>query len=399
MSRSLPHGLYSLLLVFLAASGWFASLWQGDGCNYAIVTGPIVDQLERSLYSTNNANANSNLNSNADGSANLNTNTNANANLNTNANNANLNTNAISNPITTLELGFDSYRELPNLVSIDLATEPPIGGDGISNDYYNNATSSSSIFTNITSSVSNVTDSYLRPWSADARSHHKPKASCIDYPEEVTLGIVDTSWTTSRSFAFFGLVLGGTGTSFLCCSLCFVFSKVTWRWTGYGLLLAALCQALSLVAWFSTQLCSWNSCGWSLGSVSDLVALWVWALTGLMVVCHYPVSVSDEARSVSVAVSVAVSAKGGTQTQRTARTRTRMRMRRTVSKQHLHQKLSQDHDDENEDEPTVVIEHELRRQGSGESQDTYDDVDIDGDGDVNININGENRRYPLAEIA
>jgi len=53
-------------------------------------------------------------------------------------------------------------------------------------------------------------------------------------------------------------------------------------------LLASILQTLSLVAWFSTQLCSWNHCGWSLGSVSDLCAAGIWFLTGLIVVCHYP---------------------------------------------------------------------------------------------------------------
>jgi len=43
-----------------------------------------------------------------------------------------------------------------------------------------------------------------------------------------------------------------------------------------------------LVAWFQTQLCSWNQCGWSLGSISDVCALSIWALAGIMIVCHYP---------------------------------------------------------------------------------------------------------------
>ena len=221
MARSLPHGLYSLLLVVLSATGWSASLWQGDGCNYAIVSGPIVDQLDPPSQSVN--------------------------------------------PVTTLELGFDSYRELPNVVSIDL-------------DENESGSSLSKSFS--TTQVANATDNLqlLKP----------RRTSCILYPEEVSLGIIDSSWTTSRSFAFFGLVLGGAGTTFLACSICFVFSRVTWRWTGYSLLLAALFQMLSLVAWFRTQLCSWNDCGWSLGSVSDVCALSIWALAGVMIVCHYP---------------------------------------------------------------------------------------------------------------
>lgn len=240
MARSLPHGLYSLLLVFLAATGWSASLWQGDGCNYAIVSGPIVDQLDPYPSSSS------------------------------------------QNPIKTLELGFDSYRELPDLVSIDIQ-QGPAENDG--NFSQNGSSSNSSLSKTILSkSVSNATDNLLLPWS----ERNKNKPDCTDYPEEVTLGIVDSKWTTSRSFAFLGLVTGGAGTTFLCCSLCFVFSRVTWRWTGYALLLAAFCQVLSLVAWFSTQMCSWNDCGWSLGSVSDVCAVGVWTITGLMILCHYP---------------------------------------------------------------------------------------------------------------
>lgn len=56
------------------------------------------------------------------------------------------------------------------------------------------------------------------------------------------------------------------------------------------MLLAALFQTLSLVAWFETQLCSWNNCGWSLGSVSDVCAVTIWALDGILILCHYPSS-------------------------------------------------------------------------------------------------------------
>lgn len=225
MARSLPHGLYSLLLVVLAVTGWFFSLWQGDGCNYAIVTGPIVDQLDPSYTD--------------------------------------------QNPITTLELGFDSYRELPNVVDINQNLDSDGGG----------SSESTTSTLSKTFSASNVTTTDLL----------KPRTTkCILYPEEVALGIIDSSWTTSRSFAFLGLVVGGAGTTFFACSLCFVFSRVTWRWTGYALEMAAIFQILSLVTWFQTQLCSWNTCGWSLGSISDVCAVAIWALAGGMILCHYP---------------------------------------------------------------------------------------------------------------
>jgi len=49
---------------------------------------------------------------------------------------------------------------------------------------------------------------------------------------------------------------------------------------------------LSLVAFFRTQLCSWNTCNWSLGSVSDVLALGLWALTGSGILCYYPEPIS-----------------------------------------------------------------------------------------------------------
>eukprot|EP00536_Pseudo-nitzschia_multiseries_P013268 jgi/Psemu1/290758/fgenesh1_pg.554_\ len=208
----------------MAASGWFASLWEGDGCNYALVTGPIVDQLVPSYTS--------------------------------------------HNPITTLQLGFDSYREIPL-------------------SHYNSHGSSSSdtaANSNAPAVVANITmDDLLPDWASKNST-----AGCTEYPEAVTLGIMDSSWNTSRVFAFLGLVLGGGGASFLLCSLCFVFSRVTWRWTAYELLLAAFCQTISLVTWFQTQLCSWNKCGLSKGSISDMVSVGLWTLAGVLMVFHYP---------------------------------------------------------------------------------------------------------------
>jgi len=173
MPRSLPLGSYSLLVVILAVSGWFASLWEGDGCNYALVTGPIVDQLHPSYTS--------------------------------------------QNPITTLQMGFDSYREIP----------PSTNAIPDANAAANAAAAVA---------VANITvDALLPDWASKNGT-----AGCIAYPEAVTLGIMDSSWNTSRVFAFLGLVLGGGGASFLLCSFCFVFSRVTWRWTAYELLLAGL---------------------------------------------------------------------------------------------------------------------------------------------------------------
>mmetsp|Transcript_19485 Transcript_19485/g.54298 ORF Transcript_19485/g.54298 Transcript_19485/m.54298 type:complete len:311 (-) Transcript_19485:2024-2956(-) len=224
MPRSLPHGPYSLLVVLTATLGWFASLWEGDGCNYALVMGPFVDQLVPSYTS--------------------------------------------HNPVTMLQLGFDSYREIPPT-------------------QYNSHSSPSSDTTensNAPSIATNITmDDLLPDWASKNST-----AGCIDYPEAVTLGIMDSSWNTSRVFAFLGLVLGGGGASFLMCSLCFVFSRVTWKWTAYELLLAGFCQTISLVTWFQTQLCSWNNCGLSKGSISDMVSVGLWTLAGVLMVLNYP---------------------------------------------------------------------------------------------------------------
>jgi len=254
MRPILPHGGYSLLVVFIATSGWMASLWEGDGCNYALVSGPIVDQLDPSYTSYN--------------------------------------------PITSLQFGFDSYREvLPSLSKSSTSwSSTQQQQDYTYNDDYKSvaeggsettiyqqqdAETGTTINTN-TNTSSVVADILLPNWSRNRT------LGCTEYPSEVVLGIMDSSWNTARTFAFLGLVLGGAGTSFLFCSLCFVFSKVTWRWTGYELLLASLCQIVSLCTWFTTQLCAWNTCQLSRGSKSDIAAVVLWTISGLMVVLNYP---------------------------------------------------------------------------------------------------------------
>jgi hypothetical protein len=46
---TLPHGFYSLGITLLAVLGWFFSLFQ-DGCDYAKVSGPILQQLASSRF-------------------------------------------------------------------------------------------------------------------------------------------------------------------------------------------------------------------------------------------------------------------------------------------------------------------------------------------------------------
>jgi len=259
MRPILPHGGYSLLVVFIATSGWMASLWEGDGCNYALVSGPIVDQLDPSYTSYN--------------------------------------------PITSLQFGFDSYREvLPPSSSSKSSTfwsssqqqqqdynyddnykSIAEGGSETTIDHQQETETGTTINANTNTNTSSVVADILLPnWSKNRT------LGCTEYPSEVILGIMDSSWNTARTFAFLGLVLGGAGTSFLFCSICFVFSKVTWRWTGYELLLASLCQIVSLCTWFTTQLCSWNTCELSRGSKSDIAAVVLWTISGLMVVFNYP---------------------------------------------------------------------------------------------------------------
>ena len=256
MTRSIPHGFYSLFVVILALSGWFASLWQGDGCNYALVNGPIVDQL--GAYT--------------------------------------------STPYTTtIELGFDSYRSImSNAMSIGEGQEESPTDGAIADEPYADAPGIDPYPPTDLGMVMVPNTTTIDIQQPQEEEQQYIKSRCFDYPEEVTDGIVDSSWTTSRSFAFLGLVVGGGGTTFLICSLCFVFSRVTWRWTGYGLLLAAFCQAISLVTWFGIQLCSWNECGWSRGSVSDALAVAIWALTGGLVLLHYPSTTSEATTTTSV---------------------------------------------------------------------------------------------------
>ena len=206
-----------------------ASLWEGDTCNYALVSGPIVDQLDPSYTNYN--------------------------------------------PITSLQFGFDSYREVAGQSPTTTATTTLDTTIDNSNQESQDKTNTSSVV---------VSDILLPNWSKNRT------LGCIDYPVELTLGLMDESWNTARTFAFIGLVLGGAGASFLFFSTCFVFSKVTWRWTGYALLLASLCQIISLCSWFNSQVCSWNTCKLSRGSKSDIASVLLWTISGLMCVLYYP---------------------------------------------------------------------------------------------------------------
>jgi len=164
-----------------------------------------------------------------------------------------------------MQLGFDSYRKIPEKKNQQ------------SNTDVTNSSTSSFIADN-----ADILPQLLPNWSKNRT------AGCVEYPSEFSAAMVDSSWNTARTLAFLGLVLGGTGTAFLFCSICFVFSKATWRWTGYELLLASLCQTISLSAWFNTQMCSWNTCKFGKGSKADIAAILSWFIGGLMVVCHYP---------------------------------------------------------------------------------------------------------------
>ena len=256
-SVALPHGPYSILVVVLAVSGWLSSLWGGDGCNYALVSGPIVDQLHPSYTK--------------------------------------------ENPVKVLQLGFDSYRE-PVLPAQESASESDSTSESEASKPLANATIGSLLPDWLTSrnkdkASANATEPgevTTGGGSTDAST----AGACTEYPEQVTLGIVDSSWNTARVFCFLGLVLGGGGAAFLACSLCVVFSRVTWRWTAYELLGAGLCQTVSLCGWFRTQLCSWNDCSLSEGSVSDLLATALWVACGLLMVGFYPPASSSHGQAV-----------------------------------------------------------------------------------------------------
>lgn len=198
--RVLPHGWYSVAIATLATAAWLASLFQGS-CNYALVKGPIVQQLDPTFS-------------------------------------------AVQLPF--LQFGLTEFQE-PKLETIDDAA----------------------------ATATAATGNYTIAWWT---------GECQEYPEEQ---LVDTAWTAARTFSFLALVLGGGSTFFLWCSTCFVFSKVTWRWTGYGLLLATICNSLTFV-WFATQLCDWNTCTLSYGAKSDIVAVVLWGISGWMIISKYP---------------------------------------------------------------------------------------------------------------
>ena len=191
--RALPHGSYSLLVVVMSSVGWLSSLFQ-DACDYAIVSGPVVQELHPTFKA--------------------------------------------ESTIPYLEFGMAAYR-LPTL-----------------------------------NSLGNYTDTFT--------------GVCTEYPPDELL---DGRWKFAQISSFIALVLGGASSLFIWCSTCFIFSRVTWKWTGYSLIVASICQSLVYI-WFTTQMCTWNTCSLSFGSQTDIIAVVCWFLAGLLVVCKYPVPYS-----------------------------------------------------------------------------------------------------------
>ncbi len=112
--------------------------------------------------------------------------------------------------------------------------------------------------------------------------------ACLQYDDSIIKR--DTSWTVGEAFAFVSLVLGGGGALFLCLTSCFVFSPGTWRWTGYEIMTAAIFQSLCFV-WFQTKICTENSCALVYGSITDIIAAFLWFISGLAILTKYPLPV------------------------------------------------------------------------------------------------------------
>jgi hypothetical protein len=110
--------------------------------------------------------------------------------------------------------------------------------------------------------------------------------------EEESENFMDTAWTTARTFAFLALVIGGGGTVFLWASTFFVFSRGTWRWTGYLIMIGSLCNSMTFL-WFLTSVCGWNTCTIFWGAKADMVASSLWFLGGLLIICKYPLPISQ----------------------------------------------------------------------------------------------------------
>jgi hypothetical protein len=121
--------------------------------------------------------------------------------------------------------------------------------------------------------------------------------------------LMDTSWQTSKIFAFLSLVFGGGGALFLWFSSCFVFGPGSWRIAGYELLLAFVFQSLAFV-WFNTSICSGsatsasatasatlttynnnncnNTCSLFVGSRTDIMATVFWLVSAISIFYKYP---------------------------------------------------------------------------------------------------------------
>lgn len=219
----LPHGSYALFVAVLCTAAWVASVFQ-DGCDFAKVEGPIVQQLIKVQRASSS------------------------------------NPNDKNQPIPPwLEFGIGAYRE------------PLLRLNPEDNSY--------AYETNLEQAC------YFYPLDDDEDDSTEKKATST-YSASSTL--FDAAWTTARAFSFLALVLGGGGTLFVWCSTCFVFARGTWRWTGYELLLASLCQAIALGCWFTTQVCTWNECTLFVGSKADITSSALWAFGGFLVVCRYP---------------------------------------------------------------------------------------------------------------
>ena len=142
-------------------------------------------------------------------------------------------------------------------------------------------------------------NSYRRPiYNSDNESWKTSlDLACLQYDESLIKR--DTFWTVGEAFAFVSLVLGGGGALFLCLTTCFVFSPGTWRWTGYEIMTAAIFQALCFI-WFHTKVCAENSCALVYGSITDIIAAFLWLISGLAILTKYPLPVQKANNTVNM---------------------------------------------------------------------------------------------------
>lgn len=113
---------------------------------------------------------------------------------------------------------------------------------------------------------------------------------CLEYSTD---DFKDGAWIFSYCTSFLCLVIGGSGALFILFSTCFVFEpSYVWRWAGYELLIAVMLQSLTYI-WFATSVCQANKCVMHYGARADLVTIFFWITSAILIFGKYPIKKND----------------------------------------------------------------------------------------------------------